>query len=249
MLSIIKAELFKLFKGKTIKILMFFSLVISLLFVFVPMSLEKVTGPAVPYNLFFTSLGTPLLSMFVAIIASENVSNEYSEGTKKNTLAYGIKRKDLYLARFVTNVIAITICTAITSILLVVIFTILKGWRQPFEIAQIMNMAKAFLGTIVLSSAMLAVIMIISTLVKSNGSTISISIAVYLILALVLQQFAGFNKIVAVLYQLSVSCNLGIVASSDAPSSAFVKAIIIGLVWIVVALAVGISTFKKQEIK
>ena len=249
MLSIIKAEYFKLFKGKTIKILMFFSLVISLLFVFVPMAIEKVAGPAIPYKIYFASLATPLLSMFVAIIVSDNVSNEYSEGTNKNTLAYGIRRKDLYIARFVVNVIATTICIAIMSILSVVIFTIIKGWRQPFEIAQIITMAKAFLGNIILSSSMLAVIMVISTLVKSNGSTISISIVLYLILALVLQQFAGFNKILAFLYQISVAYNIGIASSADAPSLDFVKAIIIGLVWIVVALAVGISTFKKQEIK
>lgn len=290
MLRMIKAELYKLFKSRTFKVLVIVSILLTILDITLPMIMnedfiEKSTGMTIeeyesmlgnytsedtiinpgqlgiqmtgaenafdikPYEVFHMAFGSGVMEILMAVLVGAMVAKEYSEGTIKNTLAYGKKRSHFYLAKYVANITGMTILMAIMTIGSTIGLTILKGWGKAFEISQLINMAKSFLGAIVVFGGTVALIMLIATLVKSNGATIGIAVAIFILIPTMVGfmygNYSWFDKI----YEASLYYNSALVTSIKASTSDIMKASFIGLTWLIVSLIAGIGIFKRQEIK
>ena len=293
MLKAIQAELYKLFKNRTFKVLIFVTILLSTLTIVmcspvfdniindslgdlpqeqkdalmqqmtsmsdsdaivtpgnlgIQLNAKDVMNPTT-IEVYHASFGSGVMEILIGILVAALIAKEYSQGTIKNFLAYGKKREEFYLAKFVSMIVAIAIISAVMTILPTVVVTMMNGWGQEFEFSQVLGMVKTFVVSLTASSAVVALVMIIATLVKSNGATIGITVAVFI----GVPTFAGFlygiypwfDKI----YEVLPFYNSALATSIKAGNGDLLRALLIALVTIVISLFAGVTIFKAQDIK
>ena len=200
-------------------------------------------------EVYHASFGSGVIEVLIGILVGALIAKEYSQGTIKNFLAYGKKREEFYLAKFVAMVVAITIIIAIMAILPTVAVTIMNGWGQAFEVSQLLGMIKTFVASVIASSAVAALAMVIATVVKSNGATIGITVAIFI----GVPTFAGFLYGIYPwfdrIYEVLPFYNSALATSIKAGNGDLLRSVIISLITIAISLFVGIRIFKAQDIK
>lgn len=200
-------------------------------------------------EVYHASFGSGVIEVLIGILVGALIAKEYSQGTIKNFLAYGKKREEFYLAKFVSMVVAVTIIIAIMTILPTVAVTIMNGWGQAFEVSQLLGMIKTFVASVIASSAVAALAMVIATVVKSNGATIGITVAIFI----GVPTFAGFLYGIYPwfdrIYEVLPFYNSALATSIKAGNGDLLRSVIISLITIAISLFVGIRIFKAQDIK
>ena len=291
MLKAIQAELYKLFKNRTFKVLICVAVLLSTLTVVMCSSVfEKILNDSLgnmpqdqkevlmeqltsmseseaivtpgqlgiqlqakdmmnptSIEVYHASFGSGVIEIIIGILVGALIAKEYSQGTIKNFLAYGKRREEFYLAKFVSMVIAVTIILAVMTILPTIVVTLMNGWGQAFEISQLLGMIKTFVASVIAGSAVVA--MIIATLVKSNGATIGITVAIFIGIPTLAGFLYGIYPWFDRVYEVLPFYNSALATSIKAGNGDLLRSVIISLVTIAISLFVGIKIFKSQDIK
>ena len=293
MLKAIQAELYKLFKNRTFKVLIFVGILLSTLVIVMCSSVfdqilsdslgnmpedqkqvlieqmesisesDSVVTPGqlgvqlqakdimnpTALEVYHSSFGSGVIEILTGILVAALMAKEYSQGTIKNFLAYGKKREEFYLAKFTAIVVAIAIILAVMTILPTIAVTIMNGWGQAFEISQLLGMIKTFVASLIASSAVAALVMVIATLVKSNGATIGITVAIFI----GIPTFAGFLYGIYPwfdrVYEVLPFYNSALASSIKVGNGDLLRSVVISLITIAISLFAGIKIFKSQDIK
>lgn len=293
MLKAIQAELYKLFKNRTFKVLICVAVLLSTLTVVMCSSVfEKILNDSLgnmpqdqkevlmeqltsmseseaivtpgqlgiqlqakdmmnptSIEVYHASFGSGVIEIIIGILVGALIAKEYSQGTIKNFLAYGKMREEFYLAKFVSMVIAVTIILAVMTILPTIVVTLMNGWGQAFEISQLLGMIKTFVASVIAGSAVAALAMIIATLVKSNGATIGITVAIFIGIPTLAGFLYGIYSWFDRVYEVLPFYNSALATSIKAGNGDLLRSVIISLVTIAISLFVGIKIFKSQDIK
>lgn len=293
MLKAIQAELYKLFKNRTFKVLICVAVLLSTLTVVMCSSVfEKILNDSLgnmpqdqkevlmeqltsmseseaivtpgqlgiqlqakdmmnptSIEVYHASFGSGVIEIIIGILVGALIAKEYSQGTIKNFLAYGKRREEFYLAKFVSMVIAVTIILAVMTILPTIVVTLMNGWGKAFEISQLLGMIKTFVASVVAGSAVAALAMIIATLVKSNGATIGITVAIFIGIPTLAGFLYGIYPWFDRVYEVLPFYNSALATSIKAGNGDLLRSVIISLVTIAISLFVGIKIFKSQDIK
>ena len=293
MLKAIQAELYKLFKNRTFKVLICVAVLLSTLTVVMCSSVfEKILNDSLgnmpqdqkevlmeqltsmseseaivtpgqigiqlqakemmnptSIEVYHASFGSGVIEIIIGILVGALIAKEYSQGTIKNFLAYGKRREEFYLAKFVSMVIAVTIILAVMTILPTIVVTLMNGWGQSFEISQLLGMIKTFVASVIAGSAVAALAMIIATLVKSNGATIGITVAIFIGIPTLAGFLYGIYSWFDRVYEVLPFYNSALATSIKAGNGDLLRSVIISLVTIAISLFVGIKIFKSQDIK
>lgn len=293
MLKAIQAELYKLFKNRTFKVLICVAVLLSTLTVVMCLSVfEKILNDSLgnmpqdqkevlmeqltsmseseaivtpgqlgiqlqakdmmnptSIEVYHASFGSGVIEIIIGILVGALIAKEYSQGTIKNFLAYGKRREEFYLAKFVSMVIAVTIILAVMTILPTIVVTLMNGWGQAFEISQLLGMIKTFVASVIASSAVAALAMIIATLAKSNGATIGITVAIFIGIPTLAGFLYGIYPWFDRVYEVLPFYNSALATSIKAGNGDLLRSVIISLVTIAISLFVGIKIFKSQDIK
>ena len=293
MLKAIQAELYKLFKNRTFKVLICVAVLLSTLTVVMCSSVfEKILNDSLgnmpqdqkevlmeqltsmseseaivtpgqlgiqlqakdmmnptSIEVYHASFGSGVIEIIIGILVGALIAKEYSQGTIKNFLAYGKRREEFYLAKFVSMVIAVTIILAVMTILPTIVVTLMNGRRQAFEISQLLGMIKTFVASVIAGSAVAALAMIIATLVKSNGATIGITVAIFIGIPTLARFLYGIYSWFDRVYEVLPFYNSALATSIKAGNGDLLRSVIISLVTIAISLFVGIKIFKSQDIK
>lgn len=293
MLKAIQAELYKLFKNRTFKVLICVAVLLSTLTVVMCSSVfEKILNDSLgnmpqdqkevlmeqltsmpeseaivtpgqlgiqlqakdmmnptSIEVYHASFGSGVIEIIIGILVGALIAKEYSQGTIKNFLAYGKRREEFYLAKFVSMVIAVTIILAVMTILPTIVVTLMNGWGQAFEISQLLGMIKTFVASVIAGSAVAALAMIIATLVKGNGATIGITVAIFIGIPTLAGFLYGIYSWFDRVYEVLPFYNSALATSIKAGNGDLLRSVIISLVTIAISLFVGIKIFKSQDIK
>lgn len=293
MLKAIQAELYKLFKNRTFKVLICVAVLLSTLTVVMCSSVfEKILNDSLgnmpqdqkevlmeqltsmseseaivtpgqlgiqlqakdmmnptSIEVYHASFGAGVIEIIIGILVGALIAKEYSQGTIKNFLAYGKRREEFYLAKFVSMVIAVTIILAVMTILPTIVVTLMNGWGKAFEISQLLGMIKTFVASVIAGSAVAALAMIIATLVKSNGATIGITVAIFIGIPTLAGFLYGIYPWFDRVYEVLPFYNSALATSIKAGNGDLLRSVIISLVTIAISLFVGIKIFKSQDIK
>lgn len=293
MLKAIQAELYKLFKNRTFKVLICVAVLLSTLTVVMCSSVfEKILNDSLgnmpqdqkevlmeqltsmseseaivtpgqlgiqlqakdmmnptSIEVYHASFGSGVIEIIIGILVGALIAKEYSQGTIKNFLAYGKRREEFYLAKFVSMVIAVTIILAVMTILPTIVVTLMNGWGQAFEISQLLGMIKTFVASVIAGSAVASLAMIIATLVKSNGATIGITVAIFIGIPTLARFLYGIYSWFDRVYEVLPFYNSALATSIKAGNGDLLRSVIISLVTIAISLFVGIKIFKSQDIK
>ena len=293
MLKAIQAELYKLFKNRTFKVLIFVTVLLSSMTIVMcspvfdqilsdslgnmpedqkQIFMEQMTSISesdeivtpgqlgvqlqggdimnpTAIEVYHASFGSGVIETLIGILVAALMAKEYSQGTIKNFLAYGKKREEFYLAKFIAIVVGVAIILEIITILPTIASTIMNGWGQAFEFSQLLGMIKTFIASLIASSAVAALAMVIATLVKSNGATIGITVAIFI----GVPTFAGFLYGIYPwfdrVYEVLPFYNSALATSIKAGNGDLLRSILIATVTIVISLFAGIRVFKSQDIK
>lgn len=293
MLKAIQAELYKLFKNRTFKVLICVAVLLSTLTVVMCSSVfEKILNDSLgnmpqdqkevlmeqltsmseseaivtpgqlgiqlqakdmmnptSIEVYHASFGSGVIEIIIGILVGALIAKEYSQGTIKNFLAYGKRREEFYLAKFVSMVIAVTIILAVMTILPTIVVTLMNGWGKAFEISQLLGMIKTFVASVIAGSAVAALAMIIATLVKSNGATIGITVAIFIGIPTLARFLYGIYPWFDRVYEVLPFYNSALATSIKAGNGDLLRSVIISLVTIAISLFMGIKIFKSQDIK
>ena len=293
MLKAIQAELYKLFKNRTFKVLICVAVLLSTLTVVMCSSVfEKILNDSLgnmpqdqkevlmeqltsmseseaivtpgqlgiqlqakdmmnptSIEVYHASFGSGVIEIIIGILVGALIAKEYSQGTIKNFLAYGKRREEFYLAKFVSMVIAVTIILAVMTILPTIVVTLMNGWGKAFEISQLLGMIKTFVASVIAGSAVAASAMIIATLVKSNGATIGITVAIFIGIPTLAGFLYGIYPWFDRVYEVLPFYNSALATSIKAGNGDLLRSVIISLVTIAISLFMGIKIFKSQDIK
>lgn len=293
MLKAIQAELYKLFKNRTFKVLIFVTVLLSSMTIVMCSSVfeqilsdslenlpedqkqilmeqmtsisesDEIVTPGqlgvhleakdtmnpTAIEVYHSSFGSGVIEILIGILVAALMAKEYSQGTIKNFLAYGKKREEFYLAKFIAIVVGVAIILAVMTILPTIASTIMNGWGQAFEFSQLLGMIRTFIASLIASSAVAALAMVIATLVKSNGATIGITVAIFI----GVPTFAGFLYGIYPwfdrVYEVLPFYNSALATSIKAGNGDLLRSILIATVTIVISLFAGIRVFKSQDIK
>lgn len=293
MLKAIQAELYKLFKNRTFKVLIFVGILLSTVIIFMcssvfeqilndslgnlpedqkQMLIEQMTNISdsdaivIPGQLgvnlqakdmmnptalevYHSSFGSGVIEILIGILVAALMAKEYSQGTIKNFLAYGKRREEFYLAKFTAIVVAIAIILVVIAILPTIVVTIINGWGQTFEFSQLLGMIKTFIAALIASSAVAALVMVIATLVKSNGATIGITVAIFIGIPIFAGFLYGIYPWFDRVYEVLPFYNSALATSIKAGNGDLLRSVVISLVTIAISLLIGIRIFKSQDIK
>lgn len=294
MLRLIKAELYKLFKNKSFKVLCLVAAILAGITITlnstmteesyleglgdIPMEqkLEKVeaskkasseipvvvpgqlginTGGAknpfelTPLETFHISFGVGVLEILIGVLVGAMFAKEYSKDTLKNTLAYGKKREHFYFAKLLAISVGVAIIIVIQVLIPTIATAIIRDFSNILSIASIVEISKVFLAAMILYMAIISITMFITTLVKSNGGVIGITVALFIGIPTFLSfnygRFEWFDK----LYELTIFYNTSLVTAIKATNDDILKGVFVGTVTLIISLIAGIMVFKKQDIK
>ena len=211
-------------------------------------------GAKDPFNItaveaFHSSFGSGIMEILIAVLVGTMVAKEYPEGTIKNTLAYGKNRTSFYIAKFINIIAGSAIIMAIMTGVTTLGVIITKGWGEQFKFTQLIHMVETFLGAVIVFGAVAAIIMVISSLVKSNGATIGISVALFILLPTMASFLYGVYDWFDKIYELSLFYNSALVKAIKASLQDVIRSMVIGVVTMAIALVAGITIFRGQDIK
>lgn len=200
-------------------------------------------------EVYHASFGSGIMEILIGILVAALIAKEYSQGTIKNFLAYGKRREEFYLAKFVAMIVGIAIISAVMTILPTIVVTIMNGWGESFEFSQVLGMIKTFVVSVVASSAVAAIAMVIATLVKSNGATIGITVAIFIGVPTFVGFLYGIYPWFDRVYEVLPFYNSALASSIKAGNGDLIRSVVIALITIAISLFAGIRIFKAQDIK
>ncbi|ADL53864.1 ABC transporter permease subunit [Clostridium cellulovorans] len=198
---------------------------------------------------YHAAFGSGIIEMIMAVLIGAMVAKEYSTGTIKNILAYGKRREYYYVSKLIACAIGLAAVLGIILVVATIGGITLFGWGEAFSPSQALGMLMNFLGAMAVGMGIISVLMLIATLVKSSGATIGIGIVTMAVLPMVISflygKFDWFDK----MYQYSLSYNWALATSIKSTNGDILKAIIVGLLTLLIATGAGIGLFRKQDIK
>ncbi|AJA47116.1 ABC-2 family transporter protein [Clostridium pasteurianum DSM 525 = ATCC 6013] len=200
-------------------------------------------------ELFYGSFGSGVIEILLSVLIASIVAGEYSSGTIKNMLAYGKRREYYYISKLIAISIGFVIILGIMVTVTTVGSTILYGWGVPFDINQALQLLKIFIATSIVGLGIISFIMLLSTLIKSNGITIILGVVIFSLLPTIISflygKYTWFDKI----YESTLPYNWALVTSVHAVNSDILKAIAVGIITLLLTLSAGIFVLKSQDIK
>jgi len=195
------------------------------------------------------TFGNRIIEIFLAILIGAMVASEYSSGTIKNKLAYGKRREQYYLAKIIATTLGMMIILALMVTVATIGTTILYGWGKAFDLHEVAYVLSTFASAVIVGMAIISLLTLIATLVKSNGATIGIGIVAFALLPSIIVFLYGKYEWFDKIYEATPAYSWAVVTSLKSSSGDLFKSLIISLITIVVASILGIMAFKKQDIK
>lgn len=189
----------------------------------------------------------PIILIFMMIFGGI-ISEDYKERTFKNLCAFNISKSKIFFSKFIVQIfLAVVIATICMIVFLVSVNMIKPGDGYTSETL------KGFTFRFIASTPIfLAGIALVNLLVVILKKDLIVCIVYFFIMQLGTFTFI-LEKVLwdkfALIREVLLSTQLGIVGSMSATSTELIKAVIIGLVYTVIFTAITAVIFNKQDIK
>ena len=192
-----------------------------------------------------TCLADTNVVYIIAVLAGVLVASEYSMGTFRNTLSRGFSRTQVYLSKLVLCVVG----TFITLFAYVsggaITAAIMFGFGSDTEAGQMLLQLGAYICLFV---AIASFFLMIAVLSKKTGTTIALSIIIPIVVqsavTLLSMAFKDFGQISRYWLFNTVMATQGLCRDGDA----YVPFLVAG-VYLILCFLIGMTVFRKQEMK
>ena len=261
MRRLLKHELYKLFQSLTLKVMIAVTVGVALissalLMLFVKslndtldLGLGGVFGLTGSHSV-ASALSSPSLHIYFAVMITLIVCSELRSKTMKNTLLADFSRGEVYFAKFLTTITAITVLILIHTVIFVVSAIAIFGWGAQITVQSILvDVAAMFFMGLLLCCAVAAMLNFFAYLLQNTALVILIAVIPILINALVIETLvvlgSGFFQAVNKVSYFSVLSNF----AADKTLTNFAYYAVTMLVMLTGFTAGGYFVFKKKELK
>lgn len=174
---------------------------------------------------------------------------DFSSGGARNTLACGISRGKYYCSKLILSCAFCALLLVFYVVVSVVAATIRSGFGGAFNGAYVLDVVKIFLPQLLLCLAGACVGNFFVFLFRSPAFT-GIYIAFLLVPAILILALMFVSGWFERLYDYELTASIGALAKIASMSSGeIVKTLLVGVGYIVLAVAGGFAVFRKAEIK
>lgn len=189
------------------------------------------------------------VSLFIAIFIAIFITAEFVHGTMKNAVSKGFPKYQIYLSKFITVTAATYIMMLVTFVIGTITAGIIKGEMGEITGTYVGQMFRMIGIELLLHAALVAILLMVAMTVRSNGGVIAINICIITFSGLVYQllQLLFKNKITFSDY--SLLNNISMYNDLAPVGEDILRSILVGVIFLVVATAVGIFAFKKFDVK
>lgn len=189
--------------------------------------------------------------MILAIFSAIFVTAEFAHGTMKNAVSKGFNKLHIYLSKLVTVVVAGFILLFITAIVSSLYATFVTGSIGDFTGEYVGYIFKTMGIELLLNVALTAVLVMVAMVVKNLGGVIAIDVIGVLSLGslffMALEYFLD-SKIKFTEFDLLNNIAFYFV-NQTAIGSDYIRSVIVGLIYFIIASTLGIFIFKKADVK
>ena len=254
MMNYIKSELYRSLKNRNLKIMMaiFLGLMTAMVLV---LYYYRVTDPNFNYantrftmGMIYTSM--TMMMLLTMVISALIDDSEYKNHTIKHSVAFGIDRKIIFLGKFLVQVL---VCIVVYVVILAYLIGISYLFLKHSNVDEIATLVRISLGclTCLIAGLTISYVFIMIHENQMIGATWGIVIIVGLpiICNLLGRKVEIVGKIGDLLPYNLVADAGKVVSSNGTDFGAAVSTSIIGAVWTLAFLLIGIMTFQKKEIK
>lgn len=246
MLNLLKAELRKLKASKMFYFFIFLGL-LQAAFVY-PFSekLAATNGRDTLSYMFFLqlSLSTGIL---IGVFVVDMVCSEYASGYIKNLIAYGHKRRDIYLAKVITASIGMCPFTFIGPIVIMIVNTNKNGFGEVFTVHSFLFIIGVFLCSLVIHITIVSIAVLISFVVKNTITGSTIIVVMDFINRLLNLAYTQNPKLRGVLGK-NPYMQLSVPFTEEVTSAQSMRLLIIFLCTILASTVLGIYIFNRLDI-
>jgi len=256
MVSLLKADFFRLFKSKSLYIC---TLVWAGIFALECLLLDlsyKVTASqgfdmsypipdALSYGISAFMGSSTIIAIFVAIFAV----SEFSQGTMKNLVSKGFSKAHIFLSKLIVLTVAAYFIVFVTFIAGTVC-----AWSFTKEFGSLSGEFGKYLWRTIgielyLIIALTALFLMVSMSIKNMAASIAINILglsfgriLFSLLEYLVETKIRFTD-------YSLTNNIAFFSNQQATGGDYIRALIVGAVYLIISVAVGIFIFKKSDVK
>ena len=212
----------------------------------IQMAAEDMMNPTIK-EIFHTSFGSGVIEILIGVLIAGILVKEYTQGTIKNTLAYGVSRKKFYFAKFISSVISITIFMFIITGIATLGSMIFVG--EGIGTTEFIEMLTTFGSAVLAASSVSAIMMLIGIFTKSTAAVIGSAVGIFMLLPNLIGMLYGKMEWFDKIFELTPYYNLSAATSVYADNSDKLLTVGISMVTIIIFMAIGSVVFEKQDIK
>ena len=262
MANVIKTELFRFMKGKTIRILLILGLVFTIMQVVVPIKqiLVNISGPSsikinpiLGYEAFFMIDFSTLLFIFTPFLVVTIFISKVALAPVENIIATRIKRKNIYISKyiiFVSSIIGLSLSFALFA---TSITTIINGWGKNFEFFQLCLIFLVSLRISIIYILYGTILILLSLFIHNTVLIViihfGISIVESMFISIIDAVIAAHNS--KVLYYLSFifpSKYMSDFAKVDIKTETLILGLSVSLLSIIILYITSLNIFLKKDI-
>lgn len=253
--NLLRAEMYKLKRNKTFWALLISILGIStLLHYLIVIDWWMITGT--PFEQVgldeFNALATFIVPIFFNLIVSTLVgffiATEFSQQSViKTQVISGHKRSHIYLAKYVVVTFGALIVTIVIPLVSAIVISLLFGKVDILTMSNVAYLGKSY-GLFTLQFlSFTAIVLIFAIVTEDSGRTIIFTLVLAIIM-FILEKYVT-NSFVQTLYEYTFFNQINVAFHNTMTSGEIAKSLIIGLIWLIVMLTLGVFIFKRKEIK
>lgn len=196
---------------------------------------------------------TAMISLLTLIITCIFIGKEFSSGWMRVTVSRGANRIKLYFSKWL-SLACIILVYSVFAFLVCGIFTSFRGYGIEFDGHQFGLLMRCFFLQILCNLSAMSIAMMIAFLMRSSGGSLGVCIGLSI----------GFNLIISIVHGVSMlNGNISpdwitfmplqqttVAASLEQLTATQICAVVImPIVYTAIAMAVGLVTFIKRDIK
>ncbi len=263
MLNIIRADIYRLIRGKCIYITFIFFLVFISLQTALPGEITigvstdelkeainipgKINGQLAPFTIM--SFSENIIFFMLAIIFVLTAT-DFSSGAVKNILSNGVSRIKLYASKLILASLFCIIMFTGGIITSVMVATIMNGFGGTITGEYLFHVWQPFALQLLILIASVSVGMAIIFITKKGSALNALYIAFFLVPTMIILLLMNIAPILENLMKYDLIINLKILPNIAAMANAdIIRALLVGIVYITASTGLGMMIFKKSEIK
>ena len=266
MKNLLRSDFYRLFRSKSFYICTFVAALLMALNIFIidwsirvtstlenaaatmPFAVNPYTN-GISYGMIAFTGGD--VHMFIAIFTAIFITAEFSHGTMKNAVSKGFHRVQIYSTKMITMTAAAFLMMFVMFVIGTIAATIVTGTLGDISGVLIGQMLKTIGMEFLLHTSLIAIFVMIAMTIKNIGGVIAIDIIgvitlsglVYLLLEFLFKNTIHFTK-----YSLINNIKFYYM-NTTATGDDYLRSILVGIAFLVVATALGIFAFIKTDVK